>query len=248
MLDDPFSPRNPPRKPPQAPQRPSLWADGGQKPKFDLRAFARASLHLTREGVAPVLAKTATVTAELGDTVASGKYRVPQDRWGRSGRFLPSYGRVAGWIGGVAGVLAQAGTTAMPDLQPPTAPAPTGPAPSAELVMPRRPQTRRTASEPAPPTALPEPAVAPLPADDPLLAIRAVLAAETAPPPTPHVTATPQLTVARQGPHPVTLALIRATGTVLGWGVTGLALPYGAVRATLAHLGGEDLRQIGKDR
>ena len=251
MLDDPF----PSRKPPRSPSKPGLWAEGGQKPKFDFRAFARASLHLTREGIAPVLAGSARATAAFGVTVASGRYRVPEDRWGRTGRFLPSYGRVAGWVGGAAGVLEKAGATALPAPASPTptpsvAPPSTTVAPGPTPVRPLRPRSKRSGGEAPPVTqaeiAISAPADIPPPApddDDPLQAIRAVLAptAPAAEPIPPVVSATPD------EPALLSLGLTRVTGTALGWGLTALALPYGAVRATLAHLNGADLRAIGKD-
>ena len=244
MLDDPPSPR----KTGGFGLRPTIWADGGQKPRFDIRAFGRASLHLGREGLAPILTGAASGTAAFGSTVASGKYRVPEDRWGRTGRFLPTYMTVAGWIGGAAAILAKAGQTAS---VPTTA---TTPQPAAPFIRPVRPRTKPADGAAQPPLPTPQAPLTDTPASelsgpkpspdhDPLKAIRADLLpggdAASPVPPQPGPEALPR-------PGPVTQALLVGSGRALGWGLIALALPYGAVRATLAHLNGQDLREIGK--
>jgi len=241
MQDDPASMR----KSRSTGARPTIWADGGQKPPFDLRAFGRASLHLGRESTAYVLAGATTGTAAFATTVATGKYRVPEDRWGRTGRFLPSYSRVAGWIDSTAAILAEAAKTASPAPIPAPQSATATP-PSEPLIRPTRPRaiqpddaaSPRPAFQPAPD---PGP---PAPDDDPLRAIRADLspakAAPRATPPAPH----PDTPLA---PSPPARALVVASGRALGWALTILALPVGAARAAIGHLSGQDLREIGRD-
>ncbi|MDP3264985.1 MAG: hypothetical protein U1E06_07120 [Tabrizicola sp.] len=226
MPDD----RLPPRKTKVKPDRPEIWAEGSQKPKFEVRAFATASLHLTREGIAPLIARTASGTAGLSSRVAAGTWRIPAARLGRAERLVPSHQTVAAWIAATARLIDVAGRTAAPESQR------------------RRDRFARTApvrpSEPAPPdtdlptapVSLPEP-----PQEDAatLAAIRSALdEAPAAAPPPPKPDAPPSA---------LAETLTAAAGTALGWALTAVALPYGAVRATLAHLNGEDLRQIRDD-
>lgn len=223
MPDD----RLPPRKAKAKPVRPEIWAEGSQKPKFAARAFATASLHLTREGIAPLIARTASGTAALSSRVAAGAWRVPTARLGRAERLVPSHQTVAAWIAATARLIDVAGRTAAPESQR------------------RRDRFARTAPVQTPEPALPDTALptAPvtLPAPPPedaatLAAIRSALdeaPAAALPPPKPDAP-----------PSALADTLTSAAGTALGWALTAVALPYGAVRATLAHLNGEDLRQI----
>lgn len=259
--------------------RPNIWADGSQKPRFDPRAFAFASLHMAREGVAPLLTHAATATAGFGQKVASGTYRVPADRWGRVGRYLPSYLRVAGWIDGSAQILARAGQTADPLRAKTTEPSPSAqPAAPATPggVVPVRPRAVRKPAETAAETAVAEPVVLEDPeASSPvtdiatpvteandvapqdsetLEAIRSIIGQDGGTP-------APRTSPAAQAPANQDAAtqpearsgggfgqvLVAATGIALGWGVSLVALPYGIVRATLAHLNGQDLRNINDD-
>ncbi len=209
-----------PRKP--EPAQPRIWAEGSQKPKFQLRPFAVASLHLTRHAVAPLIARSATETARFSTRVAEGTWRVPTARLGRAERLVPSHQSVAAWIAAGARILDAAGCTAAPealrrrDRFARTAPAQPVPAMQAALVTRAEPGSEDAAT---------------------LNAIRSVLGDATVAP-TPGPAARPSRLAA---------SLVSATGAALGWGMTLLALPYGIARATIAHLNGEDLRSIRDD-
>ena len=97
------------------PERPKIWAEGGQRPPFVLRACARASLHFGRSAVAPIHAAAARLTRRVAVNVANGAGRIPEGRLGRFARFVPSHLRVAGWIKAVADILSHASASADPD-------------------------------------------------------------------------------------------------------------------------------------
>lgn len=230
-------------------ERPEIWASGGQRPPFDLRALARASLHLSREGVAPILAWAARGTRRGAEQIRDGKGRIPAGKLGRAERFVPSHRRVAGWVKTLAATLAHASATADPDI-------PRGNALVAAIEPHLWGETPRRPPEPAPPPApppvpratpgevapvvLPEPKIL-QPGEDPLASIRdeigtaparaAAAEAETAPAP----------------PGPVAEGTIQVSGYLIGWGVAILALPFGLGRALWLWAAGRDLRQIGPE-
>jgi hypothetical protein len=206
--------------------------------------------------------------------VQAGALRVPDNRLGRSGRYLPSHLRVGAAMGWGAEVLMGAALAVNPP--PPAAPPATSlftPAPAAAAgaapARPRRPVRATAAAAPAA-SGRAAPARAE-PAPDPdLAAIRALLAdsaaALSAVPPAVPPAAFPAASPAEASvpphapaPRPAVfsdgqpdasgkgwrLALLRdMAATALGYGLFLVALPYGAVRATLAHLDGQDLRDL----
>jgi hypothetical protein len=223
-------------KKPDAPERPQIWAEGGQRPPFVLQAFGRASLLLSRQAVAPIHAWAARRTRGLAVAVKDGAGRIPEERLGRAARFVPSHLRVAAWVQNGAAVLAHASATADPDV-------PRGNAlvaeveyylwAAAEIVEP-------SPADPAP-VVLAEPLQ---PGDDPLSAIRDDLegAAGASPigPRAPHP-AHPA------PPGPVATGAIQVLGYALGWLSSLAALPFGMARAGWLHLKGVDLRRIGAE-
>lgn len=86
--------------------RPKIWATGGQRPPFVMRAFGRASLHFTREGVAPLHAWVARTGWRVALNVRDGAGRIPEAKLGRVAPFVPSHLRVAAWIKNLAAVHA----------------------------------------------------------------------------------------------------------------------------------------------
>jgi hypothetical protein len=213
-----------------------------------LRAFGRASLFLTREALAPLLARAARTGRRVAANVRDGAGRIPEQKLGRVARFVPSHLRVAAWIKNLAVTLAHASANADPDvargnalvteIEPHLWPVPGGPvaAPAPQLEDTGPPET---AADDARPLVLPEPEpVEP----DPLASIRGDLQTDTgttasrtepAGPPPP--------------PGPVAEGAIQVLGYVLGWGSTIIALPYGAARALWLYAGGRDLRLIGQE-
>lgn len=260
MAQEPLrrSPRKPSRNPDEA-DRPKIWAEGGQRPPFDLRALGRASLHQSRSAVAPLLAWTARATRRGSERVRDGKGRIPSDKLGRAARFVPSHLRVAAWIKNSATVLAHASANADPEvlrgnalvaeIEPhlwegdamrivPPSDLPTDPPPEPRPDLP---------PEATAPVVLPEPMQ---PDDDPLAAIRGEMAhppaqgrrGRAALHPGPEGPALPPVP-----PGPLAVTAIQVSGYLLGWGMAILALPYGLAQSLWLYAKGTDLRGIGRD-
>jgi hypothetical protein len=249
---------NPSRRNRKATTRPEIWSSGSQKPKFDFKAYAEVSLMLTREGLGPLLDRAGLATAQFAARVDGGFLRIPEDRLGRTGHYLPSHRRVARWLDGSAGILRQAGVTAFPALETDADPGSyeNGLSQPGErgTVVTSRPATQSGDEEPI----LPEPAVeVPDPERDTardeadaLSAIRSVLAEE---PTTAAAPGRASKFKARRaatapdvpsGPSWLGTAFVTLAGKLLGWALICVALPYGLVKALLAHLNGTDLREM----
>ena len=228
--------------------RPKIWAEGDQRPPFDLRAFGRASLAFARDGVAPLHAWAARTTRRVAVNVANGAGRIPEAKLGRAARFVPSHLRVAAWIKTLAAVLSHASATADRSVK-------RGNALVAEIEPHLWPDTALTV---LPPETDPAPAPAPLmdgtaavvlqeplpPEDDPLRSIRDEMAGAGSSAPS-----FPAQTVSRPpaAPGPAALMAIQMSGYGLGWASSLVALPYGLARAMWLHMKGVDLRQIGTE-
>lgn len=277
------------------PSRTPIWAEGRQHPPFEPRAFARASLIFGRASLAGLLSRCAGSAVAFGAEVASGRWRVPPARLGRSGRYLPDYRRVAGAISGAGSLLGRSARVVLPgdappapasifdtparDVAPPPAPPAAerrpplltlvethpaaAPAPGLEPVAARE----ATGADVGPGGILPDPSLAairlvmgasrgeampPRPQAAPLAWGRgaalacAVLSGEAdpaadaaAPPPAVQPTRLPTRQPGRLRAH-----LAEAAARGLGYGLLALSLPWGAIRATVAHLNGEDLRKL----
>ena len=242
MADDPLR-RKPGKARPES--RPEIWASGGQRPPFDLRALGRASLHLSREVIAPIHAWAARGLRRAAVNVRDGKGRIPAEKLGRAERFVPSHLRVAGWIKTLAATLAHASANADPDV-----------ARGNALVAEIAPHLWGAAPDPAPPVE-PDPAprgeVAPVvlaepqnlqPGNDPLASIRDEIGAEpdrpeTKRPRSPDAPPAP--------PGPLAEGAIQVAGYVIGWGTVILALPFGLARSLWLWVGGRDLKTIGRE-
>ena len=222
--------------------RPEIWASGGQRPPFDLRALGRASLHLSRAGVAPIHAWAARGLRRAAVNVKNGAGRIPAGKLGRAERFVPSHLRVAGWIKTLAATLSHASATADPDIA-------RGNALVAEIaphlwdILPEPPAPPAPEPEPTStgvgPVTLPEPK--PQVSDDPLASIRDEIGAS----PRPERRSRPDQPPAPPGP--LAESAIQVAGYLIGWGTMVLALPYGLARALWLWASGRDLRQIGRE-
>ena len=82
-------------KPKISDSRPRIWAEGTQNPPFQPRAFALASVIHARESLSGLLTRCAASAGGFGQLVATGRWRVPENRLGRSGRYLPSVATTA---------------------------------------------------------------------------------------------------------------------------------------------------------
>jgi hypothetical protein len=241
MASDPLRRRSEPKDSP----RPKIWAEGGQRPPFDLRALGRASLHFAREGVAPLHGWAARTARRVAVNVKNGAGRVPAGKLGRAERFVPSHLRVAAWVKNAAAVFAHASATADPDVKRGNAlvaeiephlwtmTAAPAPAPAPEVI-------------PAPPPAEPPPVVLaePMqPGDDPLAAIRNDLGDRPDAPERP----ADRDQGPPEPPGPLATGAIQVSGYGLGWLTSFAALPYGLAKAVWLHIKGVDLRRIGQD-
>lgn len=233
--------RDPMRKKPGA-DRPEIWVSGGQRPPFDLRALGRASLHLSREGLAPLHAWAARKLRRQAEAVREGRGRIPAGKLGRAGRFVPSHLRVAAWVKNLAATLSHASATADPDVK-------RGNALVAEIephLWGQPPAGAPAIDEPAPPAGevgpvvLPEPKVL-QPGDDPLAAIRDEIT--TGPSPVRTISADQP----PAPPGPVTEGAIQVSGYLIGWASIILALPVTLVWALWLWISGRDLRRIGTE-
>lgn len=236
--------RNPLQKK-SGPERPEIWASGGQRPPLDLRALGRASVRLSREGVAPIHSWAARKLRRVAVDVKDGRKRIPVERLGRVERFVPSHLRVAGWIKALAATLSHASANADPDvargnaLVAKIAPHLWGAAADAVPAPPADPAPPGD----VPPVVLSEPQIL-HPGDDPLASIRDEFAAgpdraETKRPESPDTPPPP--------PGPLAEGAIQVAGYLIGWGSVILALPYGATRALWLWGNGRDLMAIGRE-
>ncbi len=237
--------------------RPEIWASGGQRPPFDLRALGRAGLSLARDGVARLHGWAARRARRVAINVKNGAGRLPAEKLGRAERLVPSHLRVAGWIRHLAATLAHASATAdrdvtrgnalVAEIEPhlwAEAAAPTPDLPAAA------PPAASAATDPGPapdvpPVVLAEPHP---PGTDPLAAIRDEIAGArkaTTRSGTDGLPAPPAIPPAPPGP--VATAVIQVTGYLLGWASIGIALPYGLGRALWLWVNGRDLKDIGRE-
>lgn len=233
--DDPYPKR--PAKP-----KPEIWASGGQRPPFDLRALGKGTLHLAREGVAPLHAWAARTARRVAVNVKNGAGRLPAEKLGRAARFVPSHLRVAGWIKNFAATLAHASANSDPDIK-------RGNALVAEIephlwADPAPLQEPEPAEAPAPETVAPVVLSEPKVEADPLASIRGDLAGESG---RPHATLAAGPDVPPAPPGTVATAVIQVTGYLIGWASVIVSLPYGLARALWQWANGRDLKAIGRE-
>ena len=242
-------------------RKPRIWAEGRQRPPFDLRALLRVSTANSRALVAPALVTLARHLDRFGTRVEDGHVRIPAKRLGHTGKWLPGHvatGRRLRDTAAMTRVAAFAArgkgpVEAMPfrdwNDAPPSAapsPAPVAMAAPAPVVAERTPPQRPKRPQPLP--------AAPVSASedrDTLEAIRALMhtpavepvhpqRAPKAPPPPPGgAGALPELAPAEPAPRS---ALFRLTGRGLGLASVVLAFPLGLAQAGYAYARGEDLR------
>lgn len=247
MADEPLR-RAPPRPQPNAGVRPKIWAEGGQRPPFDLRATGRASLYYSRTGVAPIHAWAARLTRRVAVNVKNGAGRIPEARLGRFAKFVPSHLRVAGWIKTVADILSHASASSDPDFA-------RGNALVAEIAPslwtgvplpePLPPSSMAEADHAAADAALAAKADLPPPPADPLAAIRDDLNGTATYP--SESQATGKAAKAPRATGATGSMATQVLGYVIGWLTVLVALPYGLIRALWTFAMGIDLRRVGID-
>lgn len=231
-------------------ERPAIWVGGRQTPPFEPRSFARAALILGRESVADLLARCGCSARGIGGALRAGRWRIPENRLGRSGRFLPSAEGTGAAVLGGADILIRAAMVARP---PGAAVAEDEPAAAGDVF--RWPEPEPTVADEGCAAAPADPAVRQAgKEDEDLAAIRAIIAGDTARADSGARQAAAPAGVPGGGPaapadagdRPASAGRLAAGGArVLGWWMILVSIPWGALRAGLAHLDGQDLRGIG---
>lgn len=220
-------------------ERPKIWVEGRQRPKFDIKAYGRATFGMAKRDLAPEILDAEGRLRRLGTRVHGGEARLDVARFGRLAQFVPSHQAVGGWILGLADVFA--GSHAI--LVPPAAAEPVVAHP--DLVRARvsheKLRLRSVENRPAPPAT-----------EEPTLdAIRSAIGSaphevhlerpRSWPPLRPADPAADEGNV-KDG---LTARLRKFGLSVAGRTLLGLlmafAIPGGAVRAMLFHLDGGDL-------
>lgn len=235
-------------------QKPPIWAEGRQAPKFDTSAFLRAATAKAR-GLAVYHLETASqAVRHAAAALRDGTWRFPPERLGRTGQFLPDHRRMAQTFAATARLTAAAGIWVA------------GPAPVRQLDFDAW-QGETAANEPAAPPAL-SPlryvrpprggnAVHAIEVDDETLAtIRSAVHSANVMPIRPQRVPAPGLDPEPPEPEPRAARLpalepaepsppsraFRLGTTALGALTLAILWPAGAVMALAAHLRGEDLR------
>lgn len=227
--------------------RPRIWADGHQHPPFEPRAFALASVYFARESLAGLLTRCATSARAFAGLVASGHWRIPEARLGRTGRFLPSVEATGRAVLGGAELLARAARVALPQLEP------EAPRPLSIFDAPRSAARDTLREAPAAARVTVASPVAESEDDPDLHAIRLLMrdgpdqapAAPTAVLPVTETESAPFAPPEQPGTRRDWLG--GPLATALGYGLLVVAVPVGAVLALIAHLNGEDLRKLVDD-
>jgi hypothetical protein len=260
MANEPLR-RTPPRPVPPPDERPKIWAEGKQRPPFTFRGLRRATLFLSRDGVAPLNAWAARTTRRVAVNVANGAGRIPEGKLGRVERFIPSHLRVAGWIKNTAAVLAHAsavadldvkrGNALVSEIEPHLWPEADADEPASSPPEPLEPEASPFGADapPSEPVVLAEP-VPPEPEPDPLAAIRDDLEDTEKPARKARATrsrASSGPALPPDPPGPLATNAIQVAGYLTGWATVIVALPYGLVRSLwLWGTKNVDLRQVGK--
>lgn len=224
------------------PERPPIWVDGSQAPKFDIRAWAVVGHGMARRWLVPHLGTASTALTVAGFRIAGAGYRINLGWMGRAERAVPSRQAVGAAVAALALRLAEAREI--------LAPSPPPPQPLAYPNLIRTPDIQLTVgnTSPAPPAAdlpqaKPEPTLdairavlRSLPQDDtPLIqpARQSISLAGAIQP------KAPAQSKAKPGALRPILAL--ACAHAIAWSSLTLSLPVGLVQALMFHLNGGDL-------
>lgn len=253
-----FDPRSSGKK--SGGDKPKLWTQGRQRPSFDMAAFLSASRANSCALAAPALSSIAGHLNGFGARVETGVVRIPADRLGRTGKWLPSHVTTGRRLRDTAALMGVAAETVRGSVPVAAVPAKvdTLPAPVMQTAPVLVPDLAVAAREDRPPMARPR-RPAPLPAApvdaagerDTLEAIRSLMltpivepvhpkrAPKAAPPPPGGIEALPELAPAERRPDH---SLFTLAGRGLGLLSVGLAFPLGLVQTGYACARGDDLR------
>ncbi len=246
---------------------PSLWVEGSQRPRFDIRAFVRVSLLLSRAAARPVLLNGSSLLVHAAEQMVENTLGPRLSRASRLGRALPSREGVAQAIVATAVLIAKAADLAAspPAAEPEPTPAPVRPPllvnrrsyPSALPMPPAEPDTPGLKATVATSRDVDYDFDAPT-----LAAIRALIDDMRDPPkvapkrrvpaalPPPSglvllshaVPLSPPERLPRTIPETLADHAFNLASAMLAAVVTLCVMPVGLVKAALAHLNGQDLR------
>ena len=85
--------------------RPKIWVEGQQQPKFVIKAYGAATLGMARRDLSPAILKAERRLRALGRRFATGEPRLDLAQIGPLGRILPSQHRLGRWTDGLAGLF-----------------------------------------------------------------------------------------------------------------------------------------------
>jgi hypothetical protein len=213
--------------------RPQIWTDGGQHPPFVPRAFALASVRFARDQLHGLLSRCSDSAKGFGAQLAAGRWQLPPERLGRTGRYLPSSQTVAAAIRGGAEVLSRAARVVLAEKEPLPAAEPV------DMSRWRAPGKDAQVKEDAPAAPIVDTT------DLDIAAIRALITATDDTPSRPKRRQDPEAAPAT----PDTYAwrrdwLAEKSALFLGYGLLIVSVPVGIVLAAIAHIKGEDLRKV----
>ena len=221
--------------------RPQIWAEGRQNPKFDYNAFVLVGQTIAARKLAPQLQSLAASMQRFADRVRRGEVRFSPAWAKRLDRLVPSHDRVGRIVQRIPPILRDAGALLLP------------PAPAPEtLAFPDL--LRFAQARPIRPSPRPVRLVVPAPAKTAALppvtqetlalnTIRALIAEDPGSDGVPkQPTPQPIVAPAAANAGPIAKALQSFAATVLAWASISVYLPYGAVKAMILHLDGQDLR------
>jgi hypothetical protein len=214
--------------------RPRIWTDGGQHPPFVPRAFALASVRFARDQLHGLLLRCSDSATGLGSQLAAGRWKLPPERLGRTGRYLPSSQAAATAIRGGAEVLSRAARVVLAEQEPLPAAEPI------EMSRWRAPGKEDQVKQDTPAAAAVDTS------DLDIAAVRALITAEDEAPshlkrrrePAATAPATTDTYAWRRE------WLAEKSGLVLGYGLLVVSVPVGIALAAIAHIKGEDLRKV----
>ncbi|MGV8987331.1 MAG: hypothetical protein ACOH2H_13755 [Cypionkella sp.] len=219
---------------PESPERPPIWVEGRQQPRFKLWAWIMVGQALTRRWLAPRLDRSAARLTELAGQITAGRFKLKLGWLGKAQRFVPSRSAVSARLAGLSARMTEARAILVP-------PPPSEPIAYPNLIRINAAYASRPVKAEKPPSPVSD-------TDPAMQAVRAVL--QAAPHLDPNAEQVAKLEAKpgadrflpiepAQPPRPTLAMWLGAHG--IAWCSFVLALPVGLVQATLYYLNGGDL-------
>ncbi len=98
----------------ETPERPQIWVEGHQQPKFKPGAWLAVGYALARRWLAPHLATTAQGLDALADQIEAGRYQVNLGWMGKAQRFVPKRRTITATVASFAAGMSQARVVLLP--------------------------------------------------------------------------------------------------------------------------------------